>query len=260
MAIPQTITNDVADMISELEVTGPTELRVAAVKRKISEAKRANVAEGEMLEGMLYAVLGNYEKCDEHHRAAVNKRPGDFVLLINHGISLKKLGDFSRAYAIFKKCAELDPSSSMAIKHLINTVILSGDLSEALPLVTRYIKLNGDSDLKNEIDLFTSLLNELKEIELKETDFKRFSNKAEQLMRKHGVAVRRYASAIHQFDGCRYLSLDLDVPLAGKNLAALNDEFAASIAEDELIDHCWDKLIINFSNGLGMGVPQAFQQ
>lgn len=257
MAIPQTITNDVADLIYDLEVTGPTEFGIAAVKRKIAEAKRANVAEGEMLEGMLYAVLGNYAKSDECHSSAVNKRPGDYVLLINHAISLKKLGDFSRAYEIFKRCCELNPLSTTATQHLISTVILTGKLSEALPLVKRYIQLRRDSDLDEEIELFTNLLKDLQEIQVNESEFQRFSSKAEQLMRKYGVAIRHYSSALHSFDGSRYLALDLYVPLAGRSLAALNDEFAAAIAEDDNIDHCWDKLIINFSNGFGMDTPQA---
>lgn len=257
MAIPQTITNDVADMIIDLEVNGITEFRTAAVKRKIAEAKRANVAEGEMLEGMLQAILGNYARADEFHTAAISKRPGDYVLLINHAISLKKLGDFSRAYEIFKKCCELDPSATMAAQHLISTVVIAGKLYEALPLINRYIKLKGDSELDEEIGLYQSLVSNLQEVEVSVDDYQRFSTKAEQLMRRYGVGVRQYSSAVMSFEGSPYLSLDLDVPLEGKTLGKINDEFASLIAEDEQLDRSWDKLIINFANSFGMDAPRA---
>lgn len=257
MAIAQTITNDVADMILDLEINGATEFRTAAVRRKIADAKRANIAEGEMLEGMLQAVLGNYAKADEFHKSAISKRPGDFVLLINHAISLKKLGDFSRAFEIFKKCCELDPGATMSAQHLISTAVITGKLSEATSLINRYVKLSGSSKLEEEIELFDDLVENLQEVGIDEKDFQRFANKAERLMRKHAVATRHYGSAIMFFENEPYLLLDLDVPLAGRQLAKLNDEFAAAIAEDEQLDHCWDKLIINFGNSFGMDAAPA---
>lgn len=257
MAIAQTITNDVADMIYDLEINGATEFRTAAVRRKIAEAKRANIAEGEMLEGMLHAVLGDYARANEFHSSAISKRPGDLVLLINHGISLKKLGDFSRAYEIFKKCCELDPSAEMATQHLISTVVVSGKLSEAIPLVNRYVKLAGSSSLHEEIELFENLVENLKATGIEEKDFQRFTTKAEELMRKHAVAARQYGSAVMVFEGEPYLLLDLDVPLGGRQLAKLNDEFSAAVVEDEHLDHCWDKLIINFGNSFGMDAAPA---
>ena len=140
----------------ELEQQGKLEESVTAHEKALEVDSQLVQAHVNLVE--LYGRLGQFEKAEEHYRAATRLDPGSSESYYNYGVLLLSVEKYQQAENAFRKTIEIDPFQAGAHNNLGFLLERQGRLLEAVAEYRRAIE-NKPNDRQAHFNLGRVLVN-----------------------------------------------------------------------------------------------------
>lgn len=248
--VPQTKSAEIMDLINDLPAQiDPGSTNVRGIRLQLANLRKIDAASSYMVEGILFAKLGNLSGATSAHEKSLRLLPQDQIHIWNYTISLTKLSQFRNARDISEKLIGAGVSNANYIKGILWLSLISLDVerfdnnfrqvADRLSSKSDYV---GAEDMRLNADIIRGFMEKNNDLKI---DLDRVYSHVQSLLSAYRIIPSGIDAEVDNFYGQEVIHINYAIGTSAKDAKELNTLLLDKITEDDQLTY-WDKIIANF--------------